>query len=85
MLLRRVSDADAALDCAIVGVEIGCWLHPAHTGRNHATGGVPRRLGFTEIACRTPPREPACGNSTWCGELRRQQTIKRPVRLSPSE
>lgn len=73
-------------------VEIGYWLHPAHTGRGHATsaaaelvefsfaldgvrgvqiwhdaanvasGGVPRRLGFTEIGRRTPPREPAFGN-----------------------
>ncbi|NKE58520.1 GNAT family N-acetyltransferase [Lentzea sp. PSKA42] len=73
-------------------VEIGYWLHPAHTGRGHATaaaaelvefafaldgvhrvqiwhdeaniasGGVPRRLGFTEIGRRTPPREPAFGS-----------------------
>lgn len=73
-------------------VEIGYWLHPAHTGRGHATAataelvefafalegvrrvqiwhdaanvassGVPRRLGFTEIDHRTPPREPAIGN-----------------------
>jgi ribosomal-protein-serine acetyltransferase len=73
-------------------VEIGYWLHPAHTGRGHATAaaaelvefafgldgvrrvqiwhdeanvassGVPRRLGFTEIDRRTPPREPAIGN-----------------------
>jgi ribosomal-protein-serine acetyltransferase len=73
-------------------VEIGYWLHPAHTGRglatfaaaelvefafaldgvrrvqiwhdeaNIASGGVPRRLGFTEIGRRTPPREPAIGN-----------------------
>lgn len=73
-------------------VEIGYWLHPAHTGRglatraaaelvelafaldgvrrvqiwhdaaNLASGGVPRRLGFTEIDRRTPPREPAIGN-----------------------
>jgi RimJ/RimL family protein N-acetyltransferase len=90
------------VDGAIVGVagaertgdvvEIGYWLHPAHTGRGHATsaaaelvefafrldgvrsvqiwhdeaniasGGVPRRLGFTEIGRRTPPREPASGN-----------------------
>ncbi|SER42468.1 Protein N-acetyltransferase, RimJ/RimL family [Lentzea xinjiangensis] len=72
-------------------VEIGYWLHPAHTGRGHATAaaaelvefafaldgvhrvqiwhdeanvassGVPRRLGFTEIGRRTPPREPAIG------------------------
>lgn len=72
--------------------EIGYWLHPAYTGRGHATGaaaelvefafaldgvrrvqiwhdaantassGVPRRLGFTEIGRRTPPREPAIGN-----------------------
>ncbi|SFR28548.1 Protein N-acetyltransferase, RimJ/RimL family [Lentzea waywayandensis] len=73
-------------------VEIGYWLHPAHTGQGHATAaaaelvefafaldgvrriqiwhdeanvassGVPRRLGFTEIDRRTPPREPAIGN-----------------------
>jgi ribosomal-protein-serine acetyltransferase len=73
-------------------VEIGYWLHPAHTGRGHVTAataelvefafalegvrrvqiwhdeanvassGVPRRLGFTEIDRRTPPREPAIGN-----------------------
>ncbi|WP_045314557.1 GNAT family N-acetyltransferase [Lentzea aerocolonigenes] len=73
-------------------VEIGYWLHPAHTGRglatkaaaelvefafrldgvrrvqiwhdaaNLASSGVPRRLGFTEIDRRTPPREPAIGN-----------------------
>ncbi|MGW6448406.1 GNAT family N-acetyltransferase [Lentzea sp. NPDC055074] len=73
-------------------VEIGYWLHPAHTGRGHVTaataelvefafaldgvdrvqiwhdeanvasGGVPRRLGFTEIDRLTPPREPAIGN-----------------------
>jgi ribosomal-protein-serine acetyltransferase len=73
-------------------VEIGYWLHPAHTGHGHATsaaaeliefafaldgvrkvqiwhdeantasGSVPRRLGFTEIDRRTPPREPAFGN-----------------------
>jgi RimJ/RimL family protein N-acetyltransferase len=73
-------------------VEIGYWLHPAHTGRGHATAaaaelvefafgldgvtrvqiwhdaaniassGVPRRLGFTEIGRRTPPREPVVGN-----------------------
>ncbi|MDT7785872.1 MAG: ribosomal-protein-serine acetyltransferase [Pseudonocardiales bacterium] len=73
-------------------VEIGYWLHPAHTGRglatkaaaelvefafqldgvrrvqiwhdaaNIASSGVPRRLGFTEIDRRTPPREPAIGN-----------------------
>jgi ribosomal-protein-serine acetyltransferase len=69
-------------------MELGYWLHPAHTGRglvteaagllvaeafalpgieaveiwhdaaNSASGGVPRRLGFTEVARRTPPREP---------------------------
>ncbi|MFD5829519.1 GNAT family N-acetyltransferase [Lentzea sp. NPDC060358] len=73
-------------------VEIGYWLHPAHTGRGHVTAavaelaefafaldgvrriqiwhdeanlassGVPRRLGFTEVDRRTPPREPAIGN-----------------------
>jgi RimJ/RimL family protein N-acetyltransferase len=73
-------------------VEIGYWLHPAHTGRglataaaaevvelafaldgvrrvqiwhdaaNTASGGVPRRLGFTEVGHRTPPREPAFGS-----------------------
>jgi ribosomal-protein-serine acetyltransferase len=83
-----VAGADRAGDL----VEIGYWLHPAHTGRGHATsavaelvefafglggvhrvqiwhdeaniasGGVPRRLGFTEIGRRTPPREPAFGN-----------------------
>lgn len=72
-------------------VEIGYWLHPAHTGRglatrasaemvefvfglpgvrrvqiwhdqaNVASGGVPRRLGFTEIDRRTPPRDPRFG------------------------
>jgi RimJ/RimL family protein N-acetyltransferase len=72
-------------------LEIGYWLHPAHTGHGYATtaagllveeafalpwvarvqiwhdaanaasAGVPRRLGFTEIARRTPPREPAFG------------------------
>jgi RimJ/RimL family protein N-acetyltransferase len=72
-------------------LEIGYWLHPAHTGRgyvtmaagllveeafalpwvgrvqiwhdaaNTASAGVPRRLGFTEIARRTPPREPTFG------------------------
>ncbi|MGQ0576430.1 MAG: GNAT family N-acetyltransferase [Pseudonocardia sp.] len=70
------------------GMELGYWLHPAHTGRglvteaarllvdealaapdvacveiwhdaaNLASAGVPRRLGFTEVARRTPPREP---------------------------
>jgi len=69
-------------------LEIGYWLHPAHTGRglvtyaaaalveqafelagiervqiwhdaaNTASAGVPRRLGFTEIDRRTPPRYP---------------------------
>ena len=104
------------VDGAIVGVitadradhdlvEIGYWLHPAHTGRglatkaaaelvelafgldgvsrvqiwhdaaNVASSGVPRRLGFTEIGRRTPPREPAIGNRVgvdvvW--ELRKQ-------------
>jgi ribosomal-protein-serine acetyltransferase len=83
-----VAGADRAGDV----VEIGYWLHPAHTGRglataaaaelvefafaldgvrrvqiwhdeaNIASGGVPRRLGFTEIDRRTPPREPAFGN-----------------------
>jgi len=73
-------------------VEVGYWLHPAHTGRglataaaaevvefafaldgvrrvqirhdaaNTASGGVPRRLGFTEVGRRTPPREPAFGS-----------------------
>jgi RimJ/RimL family protein N-acetyltransferase len=82
-----VAGADRAGDL----VEIGYWLHPAHTGRglatsaaaelvefsfaldgvrrvqiwhdaaNLASGGVPRRLGFTEIDRRTPPREPAFG------------------------
>jgi ribosomal-protein-serine acetyltransferase len=72
-------------------MEIGYWLHPAHTGHGYATlaaalvvekafalpwvrrvqiwhdaaneasSGVPRRLGFTEVARRTPPREPAFG------------------------
>ncbi len=72
-------------------LEIGYWLHPAHTGRGYATiaagllveeaftlawvrrvqiwhdaantasSGVPRRLGFAEIARRSPPREPAFG------------------------
>lgn len=72
-------------------VEIGYWLHPAHTGHGYATraaglaveeaftlpwvarvqiwhdaantasAGVPRRLGFTEVARRSPPREPAFG------------------------
>ncbi|MGD9529077.1 GNAT family N-acetyltransferase [Pseudonocardia sp.] len=69
-------------------MELGYWLHPAHTGRglvteaagllveqaftlpgvaaveiwhdaaNTASAGVPRRLGFTEVARHTPPREP---------------------------
>ncbi|WP_263253946.1 GNAT family N-acetyltransferase [Saccharopolyspora rosea] len=69
------------------GLEIGYWLHPAHTGRglvttaaaalveqafalpgvehveiwhdaaNTASGGVPHRLGFTEVERRSPPRE----------------------------
>lgn len=69
-------------------LEIGYWLHPAHTGHGYATeataalvttaftlpginrvqiwhdaantssGGVPRRLGFTEIARLSPPRNP---------------------------
>ncbi|HEV7650189.1 MAG TPA: GNAT family N-acetyltransferase [Actinophytocola sp.] len=72
-------------------LEIGYWLHPAHTGHGYATlaaqilvaeaftlprvgrvqiwhdaantasAGVPRRLGFTEVARRSPPREPAFG------------------------
>jgi ribosomal-protein-serine acetyltransferase len=72
-------------------LEIGYWLHPAHTGHGYATlaagllveeafrlpwvrrvqiwhdaanvasSGVPRRLGFTEVARRSPPREPAFG------------------------
>ncbi|WP_346132050.1 GNAT family protein [Lentzea roselyniae] len=83
-----VAGADRAGDV----VEIGYWLHPAHTGRGHATravaelvefafglggvrrvqiwhdeaniasGGVPRRLGFTEVGRHTPPRQPAFGN-----------------------
>ncbi len=70
-------------------MEIGYWLHPAHTGRGYATvaagllvdeaftlpwvgrvqiwhdaantasAGVPRRLGFVEVARRCPPRDPA--------------------------
>lgn len=70
------------------GLEIGYWLHPAHTGQglatqaaallvdqafvlpgvhrlqiwhdaaNTASAGIPRRLGFTEIDKRTPPRDP---------------------------
>jgi ribosomal-protein-serine acetyltransferase len=73
-------------------VEIGYWLHPAHTGHgyvtlaiglvieeafampwveriqiwhdaaNTASAAVPRRLGFTEVARRSPPREPAFGS-----------------------
>lgn len=69
-------------------MELGYWLHPAHTGRglateaagllvaqafalpgvrsveiwhdaaNTASSRVPKRLGFTEVARRTPPREP---------------------------
>ncbi|GAB3499932.1 GNAT family N-acetyltransferase [Amycolatopsis cihanbeyliensis] len=69
-------------------LEIGYWLHPAHTGHglateaaaalvvqafglpdidrvqiwhdlaNTASAGVPRRLGFTEVARRAPPRYP---------------------------
>ncbi len=72
-------------------LEIGYWLHPAHTGHGYATiaagllaeeaftlpwvrrvqiwhdaantasAAIPRRLGFTEIARRSPPREPAFG------------------------
>lgn len=83
-----IAGADRAGDL----VEIGYWLHPAHTGRglataaaaelvefafaldgvrrvqiwhdeaNIASSGVPRRLGFTEIDRRTPPREPAFGS-----------------------
>jgi RimJ/RimL family protein N-acetyltransferase len=75
-------------------LEIGYWLHPAHTGHGYATraagllvaeafelawvgrvqiwhdeantasAGVPRRLGFTEVARRSPPREPAFGGET---------------------
>ncbi|MEV6236364.1 GNAT family N-acetyltransferase [Lentzea sp. NPDC051838] len=46
-----------------------------HDEANVASSGVPRRLGFTEIGRRTPPREPAIGNRVgvdvvW--ELRRQ-------------
>jgi ribosomal-protein-serine acetyltransferase len=71
------------------GMEIGYWLHPAHTGRglataasaalvaaafalpgvdyveivhdlaNHASGGVPRRLGFALEERRARPQEPA--------------------------
>jgi ribosomal-protein-serine acetyltransferase len=85
-----VTTADRTVENDLV--EIGYWLHPAHTGRGHATaavaelvefafaldgvrrvqiwhdeanlasGGVPRRLGFTEIDRRTPPREPAFGS-----------------------
>ncbi|MEU3643450.1 GNAT family N-acetyltransferase [Lentzea sp. NPDC034063] len=33
-----------------------------HDEANVASSGVPRRLGFTEIDRRTPPREPAIGN-----------------------
>lgn len=81
--LQRNEVADA--------LEIGYWLHPAHTGHGYATlaagllveeafrlswvrrvqiwhdaanaasAGVPRRLGFTEVARRSPPREPAFG------------------------
>lgn len=70
-------------------LEIGYWLHPAHTGRGYATiaagllveeafrqpwvrrvqiwhdaantasSAIPRRLGFTEVARRSPAREPA--------------------------
>lgn len=70
-------------------LEIGYWLHPAHTGHGYATiaagllvdeaftlpwvrrvqiwhdaantasAAIPRRLGFTEVARRSPPREPA--------------------------
>jgi len=69
-------------------LELGYWLHPAHTGRGYATiaagllvdeafalpwvarvqiwhdaanaasAAIPRRLGFTEVARRSPPREP---------------------------
>jgi RimJ/RimL family protein N-acetyltransferase len=72
-------------------LEIGYWLHPAHTGHGYATiaasllvdeaftlpwvarvqiwhdvantasAAIPRRLGFTEVARRSPPREPAFG------------------------
>jgi ribosomal-protein-serine acetyltransferase len=70
------------------GMEIGYWLHPAHTGRglvteasaalveaafalpgvefveivhdvaNHASGAVPRRLGFAQVERRTRSQEP---------------------------
>lgn len=100
----RLFNHAITVDGAIVGVagadrtgdsvEIGYWLHPAHTGRGHVTAaaaelvefafaldgvrrvqiwhdeaniasrGVPRRLGFTEIDRRTPPREPAFGNES---------------------
>lgn len=33
-----------------------------HDEANVASSGVPRRLGFTEIGRRTPPRDPAFGN-----------------------
>jgi ribosomal-protein-serine acetyltransferase len=51
-----------------------------HDEANVASSGVPRRLGFTEIDRRTPPREPAIGNRVgvdvvW--ELRRQDTRSR--------
>ena len=94
-------------------VEIGYWLHPAHTGRglataaaaelvefafgldgvrrvqiwhdaaNLASGGVPRRLGFTEIDRRTPPREPAFGDEAGVDVV--WELLKRPVLPSPSE
>lgn len=70
------------------GLEVGCWLHPDHTGRgiattatallvehaftvpgihrvqlwhdaaNTASAGIARRLCFTELDRRTPPRAP---------------------------
>lgn len=70
-------------------LEVGYWLHPAHTGHGYATiaagllveeaftlpwvrrvqiwhdaantasSAIPHRLGFTEVARRSPPREPA--------------------------
>ncbi|GGU60171.1 GNAT family N-acetyltransferase [Lentzea flava] len=35
-----------------------------HDEANVASSGVPRRLGFTEVDRRTPPREPAFGNES---------------------
>ncbi len=50
-----------------------------HDAANSASSGVPRRLGFTQVARRTPPREPAFGGKigidvVW--ELRRGQFLK---------